>query len=132
MKPKFPLRLILIALTMACASGGCADLTGREVRLASQLTDGGNAIAGRADIVRYGCATCHTVSGVPEARGLIGPPLDGIASRSFIAGVLPNTPDNLMRWVAHPREISPHTLMPEMGVGEQDSRDLAAYLYTLH
>jgi cytochrome c len=132
MKADYPLRLMLLALVIACASAGCSDLSGREVHEAAQLTGGGNAVAGRDDIVRYGCDTCHTVSGVPEARGLIGPPLDGIASRSFIAGELPNTPENLMRWVEHPRQINPHTLMPEMGVGEQESRDIAAYLYTLH
>jgi hypothetical protein len=27
--------------------------------------------------------------------------------------------------------VEPHTAMPEMGVTEQDSRDIAAYLYTL-
>jgi cytochrome c1 len=68
---------------------------------------------------------------VPGARGLVGPPLDGVGNRQFIAGELPNTPENLMRWIQHPRQVEPHTLMPEMGVTEQDSRDIAAYLYTL-
>ena len=72
---------------------------------------------------------CHTIDGVPGAHGLVGPPLDGIALREFIAGELPNTPQNLMRWIQHPRQVEPHTVMPEMGVTEQDSRDIAAYLY---
>jgi len=36
-----------------------------------------------------------------------------------------------MRWIQHPHQIEPHTVMPEMNVTEQDSRDIAAYLYTL-
>ena len=51
--------------------------------------------------------------------------------REFIAGELPNTPPNLMRWIQHPRQVEAHTVMPEMGVTEQDSRDIVAYLYTL-
>jgi cytochrome c1 len=48
-----------------------------------------------------------------------------------IAGRLPNTAANLIRWVQHPQQIAPGALMPEMNVTEQDARDLAAYLYTL-
>jgi cytochrome c1 len=62
---------------------------------------------------------------------LIGPPLDGVGQRYYIAGELANTPDNLILWIQHPRQVEPHTVMPEMGVSEQDSRDIAAYLYTL-
>jgi cytochrome c2 len=95
------------------------------------LTGGGDARLGRTDIRKYGCNTCHEISGVPGARGLIGPSLDGIGQRYYIAGELPNTPDNLMLWIEHPRQVESHTAMPEMGVTEQDSRDIAAYLYTL-
>jgi mono/diheme cytochrome c family protein len=31
-----------------------------------------------------------------------------------------------------PHEIEPRTAMPEMGVTDEDSKDVAAYLYTLH
>ena len=67
----------------------------------------------------------------PGRRGLIGPRLDGVSQRYYIAGELPNTPGNLMLWIEHPRQVEPHTAMPEMGVTKQDSRDIAAYLYTL-
>jgi len=120
--------LITLALTFGCA---CDRLSEREISDAGKLTDGGNAIAGRIEIRKYGCNTCHTISGVPGARGLVGPPLDGIRDRYYIAGELANTPTNLMQWIQHPRQVEPHTAMPEMGVTEQDSRDIAAYLYTL-
>ena len=69
--------------------------------------------------------------GVPGADGLVGPPLDRIASRTYLAGRLPNTPQNLLRWIRDPQGISPGTAMPPMGVSEKDGRDIAAYLYTL-
>ena len=93
------------------------------------MTDGGNARVGRVEIRKYGCNACHEISGVPGARGLIGPPLTNINQRYYIAGEIANTPNNLMSWIQHPHQIEPHTLMPDMGVSEQDSRDIAAYLY---
>ncbi len=116
-------------LTLVLAS--CDNLSDSQVHAAYVTTGGGNARAGRDTIRKYGCYACHTIDGVPGAHGLVGPPLDGIALREFIAGELPNTPENMMRWIQHPRQVEPHTLMPEMGVTEQDSRDIAAYLYTL-
>jgi cytochrome c2 len=110
---------------------GCNQLTQRDVQRAASLTGGGNARLGRTEIRKYGCNACHEISGVPGARGLIGPPLNGVGKRYYIAGELTNTPDNLILWIQHPRQVEPHTLMPEMGVTEQDSRDIAAYLYTL-
>jgi cytochrome c2 len=103
----------------------------KDVERAATLTSGGDARLGRAGIRKYGCNTCHQISGIPGARGLVGPPLDGIGQRYYIAGALPNNPGNLMLWIQHPRQVESHTAMPEMGVTEQDSRDIAAYLYTL-
>ncbi len=107
------------------------NLSDSRVRAAYITTSGGNARTGRETIRKYGCYACHTIDGVPGAHGLVGPPLDGIGNREFIAGELPNTPANLMRWIQHPRQVEPHTVMPEMGVTEQDSRDIVGYLYTL-
>jgi len=113
------------------ALSSCDNLSDSRVRAAYITTGGGNARSGRDTIRKYGCYACHTIDGVPGARGLVGPPLDGIGNREFIAGELPNTPENIMRWIQHPRQVEPHTLMPEMGVTEHDSRDIVAYLYTL-
>ena len=118
-------------LVLALLSSGCDRLSRTEVRRAATLTGGGNARLGRDEIRKYGCNTCHDIAGVAGARGLIGPSLDDVGQRYYIAGELPNSPDNLMLWIQHPRQVEPHTAMPEMGVTEQDSRDIAAYLYTL-
>ena len=49
----------------------------------------------------------------------------------MIAGVLPNTPANLVRWIQEPQAVTRATPMPNMGLTDQQSRDIAAYLYTL-
>jgi cytochrome c2 len=123
------LAIIMLALLSLLVS--CDSLNSSRVRAAYITTSGGNARTGRDAIRKYGCYACHTIDGVSGARGLVGPPLNGIGNREFIAGELPNTPANLMRWIQHPRRVEPHTVMPEMGVTEQDSRDIAAYLYAL-
>jgi cytochrome c2 len=117
---------VLLLMSLACDRPSRA-----EVERAAVLTGGGNARLGKTEIRKYGCNACHDIAGVPGARGLIGPPLDGIGQRYYIAGEIPNTPANLMLWIQHPRQVELHTAMPEMGVTEQDSRDIAAYLYTL-
>jgi hypothetical protein len=67
---------------------------------------------------------------VPGAAGLVGPALGGIGSRAYVAGVLTNTPGNLVRWIQSPREVDPLTAMPDLGVGAGDARDIASFLYT--
>jgi mono/diheme cytochrome c family protein len=79
----------------------------------------------------HGCVGCHTIPGVPEATGKVGPRLDRVKEQSYIAGVLPNRPQYLVEWIRRPKEIDPHTAMPNLGVGPEDARDMAAYLYTL-
>jgi cytochrome c1 len=92
---------------------------------------GGNPQKGQSLIPQYGCSSCHTIPGIPEATGTVGPPLTAFAMRLYIAGEVPNTPQNLRHWIQKPHDIEQHTVMPEMGVTEQDSKDIAAYLYTL-
>jgi cytochrome c1 len=50
----------------------------------------------------------------------------------LVAGELPNTPQNLVRWLENPPVIEPGTAMPNLGLSEQQARDIAAYLYTIH
>jgi cytochrome c1 len=61
---------------------------------------------------------------------MVGPPLDGIALRTIIAGHLANTPDSMQHWIRDPQHVSPGTAMPDLHVGEQDARDITAFLYT--
>jgi cytochrome c2 len=87
---------------------------------------------GQRMLHQYGCGGCHVVPGVPGARGQVGPPLDRLTDHMYIAGVLPHSPQNLVLWIQDPRGVSPRTAMPNLGVAEQDARDMAAYLYGLH
>jgi len=91
----------------------------------------GNASRGAALISWYGCGACHSVPGVAGANALVGPPLDHFAQRGYVAGMLRNTPDNLVRWIRDPQKIVPGNAMPALGIDEHDARDIAAYLYTI-
>ncbi len=92
---------------------------------------GGDARRGPDLIVAYGCAGCHTIPGVAAAHGNVGPPLTRFGDRTYIAGMLRNTPSNLVRWIRDPQGVVPGNAMPNMGVTEAQARDIAAYLYTL-
>jgi cytochrome c2 len=93
---------------------------------------GGDPDHGRQALAQYGCTTCHIIPGIAAANGLVGPPLDHFASRAYVAGALPNTPENLVSWILNPPAIDPLTAMPATGISEAEARDAAAYLYTLH
>lgn len=96
------------------------------------VVPGGDAKQGQVLLQAWGCGSCHTIDGVPGADGKIGPALNGMTDRSYIAGHLRNTPDNMIQWIMHPQEISPGTDMPDSGVPESVARDMAAYLYSIH
>lgn len=95
------------------------------------LVPGGDARRGPALIESFGCAACHSVPGVAGANGNVGPPLTRFGDRTYIAGMLRNEPANLIRWIRFPQRVLPGNAMPNMGVSEQEARDIAAYLYTL-
>jgi mono/diheme cytochrome c family protein/cytochrome c2 len=90
-----------------------------------------SARRGREALKQYGCVGCHEIPGLvgPEAR--LGPPLAGIAARTMLGGVLPNSPENMARWLRAPQAFSPHSAMPTLGVTARDARDMAAHLATL-
>jgi cytochrome c len=123
-------RRLVAAVAIAVPLASACDATDGAAASANQIT-GGNAERGRELIRSYGCGTCHSIPGVTGATGLVGPPLGGIASRSYIGGVLPNAPDNMLRWLRDPRAVDPLTAMPNVGVTPSDARHIAAYLYTL-
>lgn len=107
--------------TDACDNGGKNRLAG---------TAFGDPGRGAALIVHEGCGACHSISGIRGAVGRVGPPLNNIADRTIIAGLLPNTPPNLIMWLRNPQTIVPGNAMPDMGLSQRDARDIAAYLYS--
>jgi cytochrome c len=85
--------------------------------------------AGRRLIASYGCGSCHSIPGVPGAKGMAAAPLGRFYARTYIAGRLPNTETNLVKWIQHPQQIDPGNAMPDLGVGEEEAHAIAAYLY---
>ncbi|WP_439364428.1 c-type cytochrome [Bradyrhizobium sp. DASA03005] len=85
-----------------------------------------------ADLVKnYRCGTCHDIPGVAGANGNVGPPLHRIGTRTYIAGYIQNSPDNMAAWIEDPQKALPGNAMPRMGIPQKDARDIAAFLFTL-
>ncbi len=101
-----------------------------KTRPSTEPITGGDPRHGRELLARYGCASCHKIKGIAHADSQVGPPLDEIRARGYIAGVMPHNADNLMTWIQHPRQVVPNTAMPELGVTRAEARDMAAYLYS--
>lgn len=100
----------------------------RDLERIRQQT-GGDPDHGREVIAHSGCGSCHQISGIPGATGLVGPPLKGVSARVYLAGRLTNTPDHLAQWIRDPKSVDPLTAMPSVGLSEKDARDVVAYLY---
>jgi len=120
--------VVLCSVAAAAVVAGCADPE-RGSRTPPEMTTIGDPDRGAELISSYGCATCHVVPGVPGADGLVGPPLDRISLRTYLAGEITNSAENMQRWIRDPQAIEPGTAMPNLGVSESDSRDIAAFLY---
>jgi putative membrane protein len=107
------------------AAGGC-DVTwdAERVEHAAEIA------RGRQAVHDYGCGACHEIRGVPGAIGRVGPPLTGVANRVYIAGYLPNEPENVVMFIMNPSAFRTPTAMPILGVTEDDARDIVAYLYS--
>lgn len=83
----------------------------------------------RTTFQQHACENCHLIPDVVGPVTHVGPALHDWRLRRYIAGVLPNTPENLTRWIQDPQSISPHTLMPDLDVTEAHARDMARYLF---
>lgn len=116
------MRLLILAIAATLAAFAAA---------AQSPETGGSAAHGAALIRDYGCGSCHQIPGIADADGLVGPPLTNIGVRVYLAGMLRNSPDNLMFWLRHPQQVVPGNVMPDMGMSAPDARDIAAYLYML-
>jgi cytochrome c len=125
-----PRRFVAVLLVLcAAALSGCDDSIDRYTSVVEP--SGGNPRDGARLIGQYGCGGCHIVPGIAGAEGLVGPPLTKLARRVYIAGVMRNSPDNLMAWLQDPQAFVPGNAMPRMGLNREQARDITAYLYTL-
>jgi cytochrome c oxidase subunit 2 len=101
----------------------------QEQSQAAQTSDA--AYAGRRIFETTACVNCHTVTGT-TAHGRFGPDLTHLMSRDTIAsGAVPNTPENLRRWIRNPDALKPGCKMPAMDLPDQEVGAVTAYLETL-
>ncbi|HEY8418169.1 MAG TPA: cytochrome c oxidase subunit II [Limnochordales bacterium] len=77
------------------------------------------------------CFACHTVQGT-RAQGTVGPNLTDIGVRTTLAaGMLPNTPQNMARWIQNPQAVKPGSLMPMVPLTPDELNDLVTFLESL-
>lgn len=101
-----------------------------------QPTRLGDAARGKRLMDTKGCGTCHYFTGAPPIEPSAIPvtwPGDKLASGMTYAPDLRYTrdrmrPEALVAWLARPQDFKPETSMPDVGLREQEARDLAAYL----
>lgn len=111
---------LVATLALTCSLSGCV-----KVRNQTQQASAADAAT---LMTQYGCPACHVIRHVPGAVGKVGPPLTNLAQRSYLAGTLQNTPENLRMWIRHPQQIHPGTAMPEMSVSAKDADTIARFL----
>jgi cytochrome c oxidase subunit 2 len=96
---------------------------------AAGLTPGSEQAArGQLVFNRESCAGCHAVRGTP-ATATIGPDLSNFGERQSIGSLtVPNTPENLSRWITEPDRVKPGNLMPPTALSPDDLAAVVAYL----
>lgn len=117
------LPVIALALLLPLALSACSETAPRAEEPHAQA---------KRLMTRLGCGACHEIPGVTGADGRIGPPLGGMADRTYIAGMVRNTPESMERWLRDPQAVSPGNAMPNVGATPAEARVMAAYLATLH
>ncbi len=117
-----------LACVLVLGSTGCSGKPEASIVIAGVV---GDPVRGRTALAQHACRACHVIPGMTGSVVYVGPPLDDVADRKYLAGRLPNTPDNLVTWIRDPKRVDPLTAMPDMGVNQQDATDMAAYLLSL-
>jgi cytochrome c1 len=120
--------IVLLVCTISLAACGI-NRTNTELFTQIPTMEGADHPQAVELMKQYGCQSCHSIPGVPGREVDTGPNLENYAQRTYIAGNLRNTPENLIEWLRNPQAIEPHTAMPMLGLTEEQARIIAAYLY---
>ncbi|MBI4213871.1 MAG: c-type cytochrome [Chloroflexi bacterium] len=133
----FAVGLVSLFLISACGAPPSAAQTRVSTapeqlpRLTPAPGVAGSPERGRTTFVEKGCVTCHTLQGVPSATGVLGPNLTNVSLRPTLTEAsFPNTPDQMARWLMNPPAMKPGTIMPNLGLTDQQAQDLVALLYS--
>ena len=126
LRASLPTRLTTGALLCAVVlASGCA-----KEEPASRVV-GGDPERGRLLVQQYQCAACHFIPEVQGPNGDAGPSLESMGRLSYIAGSIPNQPENMIRFLQNPPAVKPGTLMPALGITDDEARHMAAFMYSL-
>jgi len=91
----------------------------------------GEALFGQVAMQQYNCSSCHVIDGIASATYHVGPPLNNMVNRRFIAGTLPTTRENLIQWIMNPPHFKPQSLMPNLHVKRHHAEVMVDYLYQI-
>jgi cytochrome c1 len=130
--------VVLVSMNGAFAAGTAGgtpnQLGSATASGAAPVVEPGSIEAeGAALIAAKPCVGCHTIPGIAGANGTVGPNLAGVASRAKIAGGAVNNsgPDDLKKWISNPPAEKPGTLMPNLGLTDDELNKIVAYLELL-
>ena len=124
-KPAGPVIRMLIASMMATGLAAC-----EPSKASGPDNFDGDVHRGAALIAHYQCGSCHEIPGISGADGNVGPPLRRVGTRTYIAGFIRNSPDNMAYWIEDPQRMLPGNAMPRMGIPQNDARDITHNLRT--
>jgi cytochrome c len=122
---------VCILLTLTLSLPACGWLRDFNFERGARLT-GGDPELGRKKLGQHSCVSCHIIPGVPRATGTSAPSLEHWYWRRTFLDTYPNTPANLEKWLETPSHRKPGSAMPDLNVNPQDSRDMAAYLFSIN
>jgi cytochrome c oxidase subunit 2 len=104
----------------------------QEKQPAATPPAGSLSAQGAQDFATGACVGCHTVNGVKNAAGTLGPNLTHFGSRTTFAGAtFANTAPNLELWLRDPPAIKPGADMPDLHLTQDQINALIAYLQSL-
>jgi cytochrome c2 len=95
----------------------------------------GNAMSStqaKAILKAKACGSCHIIPGVEGAYSKYGPSLKGLGGRSrIVANTMENNAENMKDWLRNPKAVRPDTLMPNMGLSDEEIEILIEYFKTI-
>ncbi len=129
---------VLVVMNPAFSAGrasGTPNQLGAPAASAAgpEVAPGSPAAEGQQLLGTKPCAGCHVIPGVAGATGTVGPNLAGVASRTKIAGGAVDNRglDDLKAWILNPGAKKPGTLMPNVGLSDDEATKIADYLEIL-
>lgn len=100
--------------------------TWAKTQAAARTTPTGANATGEAAFLKQACIGCHTVQGT-TAAGKIGPNLTHVGGRATLAaGIMPNTPENMAKWIRNSLDFKPGSKMPPHPAATLSDADLQA------